>query len=362
MRKFILAIIFVALVFAQNKNIHKELDAKKDRVNRLEEQEKSLTARLDNTLKKISQNKEQIKGLKNKLEVMDSKLDSLEGKIESTQKDLKKAINSQKDIVRNLYVSRNNPEIAIIYKDNFNDLPRKGAYLSSIANYRENAITETKMLVKELEKQKKEQKSLISQHEQALSKKKNNLKELQELTESQENILQNIRNEKSQYKDAIATLESQLKNIRGLSHSETRVQGQFSSRLPWPIKSREIIHGFGMTSETKFDTEFYNPGIDIRAKPNEQVRAVENGVVAHVGWLRGYGNIIILKHAQNYYTLYGNLESSTIDKGERVPRGMIIGDVSPYGWLEGAKLHFEIRQGKKELDPMKWLSESVNFS
>jgi septal ring factor EnvC (AmiA/AmiB activator) len=77
--------------------------------------------------------------------------------------------------------------------------------------------------------------------------------------------------------------------------------------------------------------------------------------VAHIDWLRGYGQFIIVDHGRGYYTLYANLSDVLVETGEKVGGGELIGLVGDSGSLEGAKLHFEVRRERDQLNPAEWL-------
>jgi len=170
-------------------------------------------------------------------------------------------------------------------------------------------------------------------------------------------LLGEIRQDKEAYQRAIAEMERSLEELtRRLPEAITT--GEFErnrGRLPWPTDSREILHPFGIVTERRFGTNFRNAGIDIATEPEEPVRAVAEGVVVHIYWLRGYGQIVILKHKGGFFSIYGNLGKVVVLKDQKIDAGSTIGYTAADGWLEGAKLHFEIRKGKQEVNPVEWL-------
>jgi murein hydrolase activator len=78
--------------------------------------------------------------------------------------------------------------------------------------------------------------------------------------------------------------------------------------------------------------------------------------VAYAGWLRGYGNLLILDHGGGYHTLVAHLSSVTPGVGDRVAAGDSVGEVGETGSLKGAYLYFEIRRSGQALDPAPWLA------
>jgi septal ring factor EnvC (AmiA/AmiB activator) len=130
--------------------------------------------------------------------------------------------------------------------------------------------------------------------------------------------------------------------------------GAHRGQLPWPAEGR-IVGGFGRQVHPRFGTETFRQGVDIEAAEGVSIRAVYAGTVLYRGWLKGYGNLIILDHGQGYYTLYAHASEVTVEEGDRVKAGQGIGRVGETGSLAGPRLYFEVRyQGRPE-DPEQWL-------
>jgi len=123
-----------------------------------------------------------------------------------------------------------------------------------------------------------------------------------------------------------------------------------SSRFAWPIKGR-VISGFG----TKRDG-LRNDGINISAKRGAPVKAAENGVVAYSGnELRGFGNMILVKHSGGWITAYAHVEKILVKRGQKVTRGQSIASVGSSGGVVTPQLHFEIRRGMNPVNPNGFL-------
>jgi len=122
------------------------------------------------------------------------------------------------------------------------------------------------------------------------------------------------------------------------------------SRFLWPVTGR-VLAGFGPQ-----DGGLHNDGINVAAPRGTPVRAAENGVVAYVGnELRGFGNLLLIKHADNWVTAYAHTDEVLVDHGEKVERGQIVARVGSSGSVGQPQLHFEIREGSKARDPQSLL-------
>jgi septal ring factor EnvC (AmiA/AmiB activator) len=130
--------------------------------------------------------------------------------------------------------------------------------------------------------------------------------------------------------------------------------GALRGQLPWPTDGR-IVAAFGPEVHPRFGTEVLRRGVDIEAAEGAPIRAVFAGIVLYRGWLRGYGNLIVLDHGEGYYTLYAHASEILVDDGDAVRAGQRIARVGDTGSVEGPRLYFEVRyQGRAE-DPQAWL-------
>ena len=126
--------------------------------------------------------------------------------------------------------------------------------------------------------------------------------------------------------------------------------------LDWPVDG-EIVARFGRAVHPVYRTEVVNNGIDIAAPKGAPVRAVGEGEVVYADWNGGYGLMLILDHDGGYYSIYAHLERAAAGVGQRVPKGAIVGTVGESGSLAGPRLHFEIRQEGRAVDPIQWLRD-----
>lgn len=125
-------------------------------------------------------------------------------------------------------------------------------------------------------------------------------------------------------------------------------------KLPFPTPGLVEV-GFGRVVNPRFNTVTVQKGLDIRAPAGAPVRAVAAGKVVYAGWLRGYGNLLILDHGGGYHSLMAHLENVSPEVGTELQPGDEVGTVGDTGSLKGAYLYFEIRQDGRAVDPKPWL-------
>jgi septal ring factor EnvC (AmiA/AmiB activator) len=130
--------------------------------------------------------------------------------------------------------------------------------------------------------------------------------------------------------------------------------GALRGRLLWPADGR-VVGGYGAQVHPRFGTKTFRNGIDIDVAEGTSIVAVAGGQVLYTGWFRGYGNLIIVDHGGEYYTLYAHAANIRVAEGDDVKQGQTIGTVGDTGSLAGTRLYFEVRHAGKPQDPSQWL-------
>lgn len=120
-----------------------------------------------------------------------------------------------------------------------------------------------------------------------------------------------------------------------------------SGKFRWPVKGK-VIAGFGARPDKS-----HNDGIDISVPQGTEVMAAEGGVVAYSGnELKGYGNLILIRHDGGWVSAYGHNDELLVKRGDKVKRGQTIAKAGNTGAVDRPQLHFELRQDSKPVDPL----------
>jgi len=123
-----------------------------------------------------------------------------------------------------------------------------------------------------------------------------------------------------------------------------------SGKFLWPVKGT-VISGFGNLGSGR-----KNDGINIKAALGTAVLAGDAGTIAYAGnELKGFGNLILIKHADGWITAYAHNDRMFVKKGQKVKRGEKIATVGSTGSVTSPQLHFEVRTGKKAVNPRAYL-------
>jgi murein DD-endopeptidase MepM/ murein hydrolase activator NlpD len=224
--------------------------------------------------------------------------------------------------------------------------------LSGIAKKREQISQQKTLLASELQA-----------HQRTLSEKQKEEETLKKRREQRQALLKKVRNDKNFYQMQLAETQKAMARIRQLiSSAEANAarannDGSFvglRKNMPWPIAGRIVSH-YGSFRHPVLNTVTTNLGVDIAAPTGAPVRVVANGKVTAITWQRGYGNLLIISHADGYYTVYTHLADLNVALNDEVTAEQIIGTVGETGSLPGATLHFQVWNREEALNPEDWL-------
>jgi murein DD-endopeptidase MepM/ murein hydrolase activator NlpD len=118
----------------------------------------------------------------------------------------------------------------------------------------------------------------------------------------------------------------------------------------WPARGR-VISGSGAMANGQ-----QNDGINLALPEGTPVHAAEDGVVAYAGSeLKGYGNLVLVRHSNGFVTAYAHASEILVKRGDQVRRGQVIAKSGQTGNVTSPQLHFEIRKGSAPVDPTQYL-------
>ncbi|MBF0227355.1 MAG: peptidoglycan DD-metalloendopeptidase family protein [Desulfobacterales bacterium] len=372
-RYFIMPLIIFFFPFANVfcndiSNIQKQIDEKKAKINEIDKAEIAIIRELEEIdffLNRATQ----------KLSLIKSELVSINEKTNKTQVEYEKIlykINSQKD-----YISK---RIVAIYKlgllgematvassRSIGDFLFNSRSLEYIVYYDLSALETYGHYLKELkstqvmlEIQKNEKSALENDY-------RDQIETISIERLKRNSLLSDIRTKKSLLIAAIESLKkasSELdKKVSSLPNIDSAFPNKgdkknFSSHkglLNMPIKGK-IVSVFGSHINTEFNIETFRSGIDIKAERGDPVKAVFEGNILFANWFKGYGNMMIIDHGDNYYSVYAHAEELFKKTGDFVEADEVIANVGDFGSFGDATLYFEIRHHGKPLDPIKWLN------
>jgi septal ring factor EnvC (AmiA/AmiB activator) len=343
--------------------IEKEIESLRSQAMRLSAQENSILATL-NQYELQSQIQAQMIAL---LDLKQKKTQEDIALLERKFQDLRRNLQVQEaDLTRRLVEAYKLGEFnylkLLLRVNSAADLVRSYQYITFLAKDDNRKVQKYRESIQEME----QTRLRLEQENRNLALLKNDSQDIQKALQLSRReklrLLAAIQDEKEMHLRALSDLRTAASNLQtffvNVGPSALNAQGASlaSSKgfLDWPVRGN-VIREFGMYKHPRFGTVTMSNGIEIAAREGTHVRAVYDGQVVFAEWFKGYGQCIILSHAQNYYTLYGHNSLLLVQRGNMVGRGQVISRVGSTGALSGSSLYFEIRRRDEPQNPFEWL-------
>jgi murein DD-endopeptidase MepM/ murein hydrolase activator NlpD len=155
----------------------------------------------------------------------------------------------------------------------------------------------------------------------------------------------------SRQKARLAQATTTPEELSGPSSAKTAEATGALPSFRWPVRGR-VITAYGAKTNGKV-----NDGINLAVPEGTPVKAADDGVVAYSGnELKGYGNLVLIRHANGYVTAYAHASELLVKRGDTIKRGQVIAKSGQSGEVTSPQLHFEIRKGSSPVDPLQFLS------
>jgi septal ring factor EnvC (AmiA/AmiB activator) len=347
--------------------IRREIEAHRQQTEKLGSQEKQVLKKLSGIDKNIDLSKRYLKKLSEQENTIDSRIGDLKVEIGGREVVLSQQEEALGARLRQMY--KRDPQYTweiFLGARSLDDAITRYQFMKLIAAQDAGLIDEFRESKKSLEIETARLAESLQDVSELRASREEETRELERSKKQRQNVLVGIRSEKSKHAKAIEDLEKAQAELqalidtiiqRGTSPENLPPSGEFAAmrgRLPWPVAGK-IIRGYGKHTHPKYGTVTMNNGVDIQAPAGAPIIAVAAGVVEFVDWIDAFGKCVILNHGGGYYTLYSHVATTMVSTGQKVGRLEVIAEVGDTGSLEGYICHFEVRQGRRALNPSEWL-------
>lgn len=253
------------------------------------------------------------------------------------------------------------PIKVLFSSENFNDLIQRVKYMELVTEYDSRIFGKYNARLNQLEEEKSALLNARAKLDQLEKNTKKNKQEINNRKKEKSTFLKKLKKEKSLSIKVKNELLMASKNLNGLilNLEEKLVLGQGldiidrKGRLILPVTGK-VLNKFGKKRDKHYDTFIVYNGIDIKVRKGTPVRSIFAGKVLYANELKGYGNLIILGHGNDYHSLYGHLDEIITKVGRKVRSGQIIGRSGDTGSLVGETLYFELRHKGNPIEPTRW--------
>lgn len=256
---------------------------------------------------------------------------------------------------------------ALLSASNYESFQQRIQYLSAVSQREYDLMQAYRDDVGRLEKMERQRE--VARDDMLVMKyhTEKKVSEIQGLKRKKNVILANVTHQKESYEHALGELQRSASRVDGLLkeleerrktalHPPKDFKGTHALKggLHWPAEG-EVVSFFGRQKHPTFNTYVQRKGIEIRTDEGSAIRSVMAGAVVYADWLKGYGQVIILDHANGFFSLYAHASKLLVKVGEQVATGHIIGETGDTGLTGDSTLYFELRQGAEPVDPIMWL-------
>ena len=200
---------------------------------------------------------------------------------------------------------------------------------------------------KKLEQEKAKHKMILAQVSGQISQQQQEISKLEKDEKRLTNLINEINRLLVQEKSDNTVINNKLPNASATGVAFSTLKG----KLNLPVRGK-LVNTFGGQRSGKHVTW---KGLFIESPTGSEVKAISAGRVVFADWLRGFGNLIILDHGNNYMSLYGNNATLHKQVGESIRSGDTIATVGNSGGNTNSGLYFELRHGGKPFDPLTWI-------
>jgi septal ring factor EnvC (AmiA/AmiB activator) len=355
--------------------IKREIEQNRQEIEKLEDKEADLATRLQKIEDNITMVGTYIRKLNDQEKALEKDMDSIKTNLGRTTTSLAKRKAMLRKRIRRIYIQgRYDPLDVVFSAQSFSDFIRRYTFFKYLADNDQQLISSVFNEQRSIERSKKTLEDRIADIQAVMAEKSSEQKKLSDQRKTREKILQQVKGRKDTYlklaedlekrKEEINKIIEALEEARRKSLETTRRDrladfgdfGKLKGRLPWPVQGK-VIRKFGKNMHPVYHTITINNGIDVEVQPGVAIQAVASGEVLYTGSMSSFGNFVIIGHSSGFYTLYANLSFIGVKKGDKVEAGGSLGLSGDTGSLEGAKLHFEIRQQRQIFNPSDWLAK-----
>jgi len=393
----------------RKKRLQKEIDETDKLIRDTRKDKNASLSQLKILNRKLESRKKLIRTIQSEMNNLNSSIHTAEEKIKTLESDVEQLKENYGKLVRRAYLNRNKKSVMMMLysSEDFSQAYKRLFYLRKYNQYRRDQAKMLQLAGKELTDKQKELKINLSQkrdllgaeekQEQVLSKEKteqqttlNNLSKKEK--KLKKDLEKKLKEKKSLDKEIQRIIEREiaLERERALSKAKAEAEaerkkaiaegrpvpvasesnyrvtpetkalsGKFEANkgsLPWPVSRGVITESFGTHPHPVLKgITTINNGIDIATSPGAPVKAIFDGVVTGVISIPGANRAVIVKHGE-YLTVYANLASVSVNKGDKISTGNTIGIAETDGDSGKAEAHLEIWKGKEKLNPELWIA------
>jgi septal ring factor EnvC (AmiA/AmiB activator) len=348
-------------------DLRDELAGRRVALRDLDDQARSLLdgfGELDETLARLDDEAERTRL---HLERLRADVRAVDGRVAEADTALRRSRRRLEGRLRGLYVTGEGGAVrALLGAEGFTELALRRRYLRVLAENDRKIVEDVERAQSAVAAEQQRRLSAVSEVELTAKLIDEQRRLIQDTRRERSAALARLTQERDLARRAARELERRKQELTALVLS---LADEAKRRAPQtPASRRGILRGallapvagtvlrkFGSVVDKDSGAEIVSNGIEVRAEQGTEVVAVADGRVAHVGWVRGFGRLVIVDHGEGHHTLSAHLSRFTVAVGDAVRRGQTIGFVGDTESQNGPKLYFELRENGRPKNPLPFL-------
>lgn len=372
---------------AELKQLRSEIERYEKRIRESERKERGALQRLDDYDRQTSLIRSLLSRLSEEIIANQKEIAIAQLNLATAEKELNRLKREYARTIVSMYKrGRTHDTELLLSSRSVNEMFIRSKYLKAYSERQRGDAKEIRRRKEKIEMQKLLLEEKLKEHRAAITEKKVEESSLKSKVQEHKSLLSKVRQDKQSYekqlrrKQAAARkvermiadlIERERKRVeaerRKLSKGGTTEMaplpsvpisntkfGRLKGRLPWPVSEGAVVGLFGEHTNPRLGTVTISNGIDVAVPNGSPVKTVADGVVSVKSFVVGYGNLVIVRHDEGFFTVYAHLSETRVKENQNVKAGQVIGK-SGEG-ISGPILHFQLWYEKMKQDPLSWLT------
>jgi murein hydrolase activator len=379
-------------------NLKKQLKAYQDKLKKASQQEKQSLDAVRNFNTQITLLKELIEKNNERLNVQDRQIKLLQSQLEDNRSRHERIADDFSKIAVNVYKNGRGRDMELLFAStSFNQAIVRSQYIGLFSGAVESTVKDLQRTARKLEENRENLEKSYRERESMLKEQEGQMTSVSSKKKEKEVVLNTLKKDKQKFSREIQSNQKKLKQLQAkieelikaeqiaiekererqrLEAERRRLAGQAplidsldkelgllsvdfdkaQGLLSWPVQNGVITRKFGNIKDPDLNIVTTSNGVDISVPVGTPVKTVSGGIVSQITYMPTYGNIVLIRHANSYLTVYANLSRITVAKSDLVRSNEVIGTTGPLP-EGGSMVHFELWKGKQKLNPELWLKK-----
>ncbi len=343
----------------QNKSIEQSIEENKKKLEVTKAQQKTVYQEIENLETTLSKVISELITINQLLEDTKGQIDRTEAELQEACKQREKYLEVIKKRIKYLHENGNIGYLQVLMQaKDFRDFLNRMQYIEEIMEYDQSVMEKMEGMEQNIQEQMRQLEDHKIEIEMLVKQQSTKKHSIEQQKVKKGALLTKLSSDEKMYYQQIKEWEEMSKKIEKeiikLTQASTRKYG--GGKVEWPVPNHYTISSQYGNRPSPFTgkTEFHT-GIDIPAPTGAKVISAAPGVVIHAGYIRGYGNTIIIDHGSGLSSLYAHNSSLVVSNGQEVKRGDVIAKIGSTGYSTGPHSHFEVRVKGVHANPMNYV-------